>query len=214
MPDADKDRIAEELRKLIGEKITVSIITADPEEGKLIFSEKTPSSPEREKIVAKYKVGDIVNGVVTGAVEFGVFIKIEDGLEGLVHISELDWSLVENPRERYKTGEEMQAQIIEIKDDKISLSVKRLKESPWKKAESAYKKGDIVKGVVIKFNKYGALVSIEEGVAGLVHVSLFPSEDALRGALELGKTYEFQITLFEPKDERMTLALPEKEIAS
>jgi len=209
--DGDKDKIAEELKKLVGEKLTVSIITADSEEGKLIFSEKNPSSPEREKIISKYSIGDIIEGTVTGAVDFGVFVRIEEGLEGLVHISELAWSLVENPKELYKQGEKIRTKVIEIKDDKISLSVKRMEENPWQKVESKYKKGDAVKGVVIKFNKYGALVSIEEGVAGLIHISEFPSEKTLREMLELGKTYDFEITLFEPKEQRMTLRLAGEE---
>lgn len=209
--DGDKDRIESELKKLIGEKLEVSIIAAEREEGKLIFSEKSPASPEREKIVSKYSVGDVVNGEVTGAVDFGVFVKIEDGLEGLIHISEMDWALVENPRERFPQGSQIEAKIIEIKDDKISLSVKALKENPWKKAAEKYKKDTTVQGVVIKFNKYGALVSIEEGVAGLIHVSEFGSMEKLEEALELGKTYDFTISLFEPNEQRMTLVMSDKK---
>lgn len=205
--DGDKEQIATELSKLVGEKINVSIIAADPEEGKLIFSEKIPSSPEREKMVSKYGVGDVIEGEVTGAVDFGIFIKIEDSLEGLVHISEIDWSLVENPKDMFKQGEKIKAKIIEIKDEKISLSIKALKENPWKRVEEKYKKDDTVKGVVIKYNKHGALVSIEEGVAGLIHISEFESEEELRNSLELGKTYDFKITLFEPKEQRMTLTV-------
>lgn len=206
--DGDKDKIAVELKKLIGEKLEVSIIAADAEENKLIFSEKTPRSPERELIVSKYEVGDTVEGEVTGGVDFGIFVKIEDGLEGLIHISEIDWSLVENPKELYPIGTKVQAKIIEIKDDKISLSIKALKENPWNKVEAEYKKGDKVKGVVIKFNRYGALISIEEGVAGLIHISEFDSSlEKLKEVLELGKTYDFEITLFEPKEQKMALVL-------
>jgi ribosomal protein S1 len=125
----------------------------------------------------------------------------------------MDWGLVDDPRKLFKVGDKVQAQIIEIKDNKVSLSVKVLKDNPWKGAEKKYKKGDVVKGVVIKFNKYGALASIEEGVAGLVHVSEFGSEEKLRAALELGKVYAFAITLFEPKDQRMTLSFGEKKAA-
>lgn len=203
--DGDKDRILEELKKLIGEKLSVAIITADPKEGKLIFSEKNPEEKNKEKIIDTYTLGDIIDGEVTGIVDFGVFIKIQDGLEGLVHISELDWGLVEDPRELYKVGEKVQVKVIEIKDGKISLSIKALKENPWNEAAKKYKKDQEVSGVVIKFNKHGALVSIEEGVAGLVHISDFGGEDKLRDALELGKTYKFKITLFDPKDQKMTL---------
>lgn len=204
--DGDKDRILEELKRLVGERLSVIIITADPKEGKLIFSEKEPTQEEKGKIIDKYNVGDTLEGEVTGIVEFGAFVKLEEGLEGLVHISEMDWGLVEDPKILFSVGDKVNVRIIEIKDGKISLSVKALKENPWKEATEKYKKGDTVSGVVIKYNKHGALVSIEEGVAGLVHISEFESEDKLRGALELGKSYQFSITLFEPKEQRMTLS--------
>lgn len=207
--DGDKDKIMEELRKFVGSRLSMSIIGADPKEGKLIFSEKSSDNKSKKEIVEKYAVGDIVDGEVTGAVDFGVFVKVEDGLEGLVHISEIDWALVENPKDLFKVGDKVKAKVIEIKDGKISLSIKALKENPWHEAAKKYKKDDVVKGVVIKYNKHGALVSIEEGVAGLVHISEFKSEDDLRGKLELGKTYSFIINLFEAKDQRMTLSFVE-----
>ena len=105
--DGDKDKILEELKKLVGTKISVSIISAIPKEGKLIFSEKSPELKDKERIIGKYKVGDTVDGTVTGIVDFGVFVKLEDGLEGLVHISEIDWSLVEDPRALFKVGQKI-----------------------------------------------------------------------------------------------------------
>ena len=203
--DSDKDKILKELKKLIGEHISVMIISTLPKEGKLIFSEKDNNPEEKKEILSKYNVGDNLDCTVAGIVDFGVFLKLEDGLEGLVHISELDWGLVEDPRNIFKVGDKVKAKVIEIKDGKISLSIKALKENPWKEFEGKLKKGDIIKGVVIKYNKHGALVSIREGVAGLVHNSTFPSEAKLREKLELGKNYNFQITLFEPKDQKMTL---------
>ncbi len=205
--DGDKDRILDELKKLVGQKIPVAIISVLPKEGKLIFSEKALTEKDRAKMVGKYSVSDELDGTVTGAVDFGVFVKIEDGLEGLVHISEMDWALVENPRLRYKAGDAVKVKIIDIKDGKVSLSIKALKPNPWLDAEKQFKKGDRVQGVVIKYNKYGALAAIEEGVAGLVHVSEFGGDEAkLKNALLLGKSYPFTITLFEPKDQRMTLS--------
>jgi small subunit ribosomal protein S1 len=208
--DGDKDRILSELRNLVGQKLSVSIITALPKEGKLIFSEKHLDKQEREEIVQKYEIGDTVEGEITGIIDFGVFIKIQEGLEGLAHISELDWGLVENPKEMFKVGQTVKAKIIEIKDGKISLSIKALKDNPWKDASKKYHKDQKVEGVVIKFNKHGALASIEEGVAGLVHVSDFGSEEDLRKHLELGKNYPFTITLFEPNERRMALSFAGK----
>jgi small subunit ribosomal protein S1 len=203
--DGDKDRILEELRKLVGTKLPVSIIGAQPEEGKLIFSEKGQDDKEKKELIAHFAVGDTVDGEVTGMVDFGVFVKLEEGLEGLVHISEIDWGLVDDPRHFFKTGDKTRVKIIDIKDGKVSLSVKALKENPWASAKDKYHKGDSVEGVIIKFNKHGALASIEEGIAGLVHVSEFGTDDALKRTLELGKRYPFTISLFEPKDMRMAL---------
>ena len=203
--DGDKDRILEELKKLIGQRIQVTIITADPKEGKLIFSEKGPESKEKEKIVSKYEIGDEVEGTVTGIVDFGVFVKLEEVLEGLVHISEIDWGLLESPKSFVKGGQKIRVKITEIKDGKISLSIKQLRPNPWVEAGKKYKQDMPISGVIIKFNKHGALASIEEGVAGLVHVSEFGSEENLRKSLELGKTYNFKIALFDPKEQKMAL---------
>ncbi len=209
--DGDKDRILEELKKLIGQKITVSIIGAIPKEGKLIFSEKNPEMKNKEKIIDKYEVGDEVESEITGIVDFGLFIKLEEDLEGLIHISEIDWGLVDNIKGMFKVGEKVRAKVIDIKEGKISLSIKALRPNPWIEAEKKFKKDAIVQAVIIKFNKHGALASIEEGVAGLVHVSEFGTEAKMREKLSLGKSYAFKITLFEPKDQRMTLTLAENK---
>lgn len=210
--DGDKDKILVELNNLVGKHLSVIIITADSKEGKLIFSEKGPQEKEeKEEKVSKYEVGNILAGEVTGAVDFGVFVKIEDGLEGLVHISELDWGLVEDTRARFKVGDKVKVKVIEVKDDKISLSIKQLRENPWVAAANKFKKDDVVNAVVIKYNKHGALASIEEGVAGLVHISEFASEEELKNLLPLGSVHKFKISLFEPKEQRMTLLFKEAQ---
>jgi small subunit ribosomal protein S1 len=207
--NGDKDAILKELKKLVGKPLSVMLISSNAKEGKLIFSEKGSNSTPSEKVnaLARYAIGDELECEVTGAVDFGLFVKLEPGLEGLVHISEIDWALVDDPKRAYKIGDKVKAKVIEIKDGKISLSIKALKENPWKKAADSYKKDDLVNGVVIKFNKHGALVAIQEGVSGLVHHSEFGGEDKLRQALELGKSYNFTITNFEPNEQRMTLVL-------
>lgn len=208
--DGDKDKILRELKKLIGKRISVCVIGAMPKEGKLIFSEKDVESKEKAEMVGKYVVGEDVEGKITGVVEFGVFVELEEGFEGLIHISEMSWSLIDDPKALFKVGEKVKARIIEVKDGKVSLSVKALTSNPWLDAEKKFKKGDVVKGVVIKFNKHGALASIDEGVAGLVHISEFGTEDKMKENLSLGKSYDFAITFFEPKEQRMTLTFVSK----
>jgi len=203
--DGDKIKILEELKGLIGQKMIVTIIGATTDDGKLIFSEKGISGSSEKTSIEQYKIGDILEGEVTGIVDFGIFIKVDDGLEGLVHISEIDWALVEDPREHVNIGDKVKVRVIEVKDDKVSLSIKALTENPWVEAGKKYKTDMSVKGVVIKYNKHGALVSIEEGVSGLVHVSDFESLEVLKENLELGKVYDFKITLFKAKEQKMTL---------
>lgn len=207
--DGDKDKILKELKKLIGETIEVSIINTNRKESKLILSEKGHTEEDKTTLITQYNVGDELECEVTGVVDFGIFLKLQDGLEGLVHISEIDWSLVEDPRKLYKLGDKTMARIIEIKDGKVSLSIKALKANPWSRVEGKYNTGDIVSGVVIKHNKHGALIAIEEGVAGLIHVSDFENEEKLRSMLELSKTYSFKITLFNANEQRMTLSFQE-----
>ncbi|MES2623518.1 MAG: S1 RNA-binding domain-containing protein [Patescibacteria group bacterium] len=221
--DGNKDKIQDELKKLIGQKISLSIITADSKEGKLIFSERgieggtysggsnKGNAAKSAEMSAKYSVGDDVDGVVTGTVDFGVFIKVNDELEGLAHISELDWGLVEDPRILFKVGDAVKARIIDVKDGKVSMSLKARKDNPWKLASAKYKKDDEVTGVIIKFNRHGALASIEEGVSGLVHISEFGNEAKMKEKIDIGKSYTFKINMFEPREQRMTLHLVESK---
>lgn len=204
--DGNKDKVLEELKKLVGKTLPVAIIGALPKEGKLIFSEKNIDQADKKEMVDQYNVGDEITGEVTSAVDFGVFVKIQEDLEGLVHISEISWSLVEDPKALFKAGDKIRVKIIEIENGKISLSIKALSPNPWANASKKYKKGDEVSGVIIKFNKHGALASIEEGVAGLVHMSEFESEEKLREKLELGKSYNFKINIFEPDTQKMILS--------
>ncbi|HEY4527493.1 MAG TPA: S1 RNA-binding domain-containing protein, partial [Candidatus Paceibacterota bacterium] len=151
----DKDKILEELKKFVGENLNVTVIAIEPKEGKIIFSEKGAESEELRELAGKYQVGGEIEGEVTGVVDFGIFVKLEEGLEGLSHLSELDWSLVQNPNELFKVGERVRAKIIGIDSGRVSLSVKALKPDPWMQSRDKYKKGDIVEGKVLRFNKYG-----------------------------------------------------------
>ena len=206
----DKEKIFEELKNLVGKNLTVSIADINQKNGTLIFSEKNVKDKSVKDAALKYKEGDIVEGVVSGIVDFGIFIKIEEELEGLVHISELNWSLVENPGNLFKVGDKIKAKIVSVENGKISLSVKALEADPWEEIKAQYHKGDIVSGVVIRFNRHGALVSLKEAVAGLVHISEFGNEKNMKSKLELGKSYHFQITFFSPAEHRLTFSFLEK----
>lgn len=219
--DADKQKILKELQKFIGKTIEVKILDLLAQENKLILSEKAKSEEKIKETLKNYNKGDVIEGEITGVADFGVFIKFpltaEDDeanpsansgqIEGLIHISELDWQLVENPAEVVKVGEVVKAQIIDIDNNQVFLSLKSLKKNPWEEIEKQYKKGDILKGKVIKFSAFGAFVEIMPKIRGLCHISEFNSKDEMERALKIGETYDFQVLLIEPKEHRMSLKL-------
>ena len=166
-------------------------------------------------MLEKYSVGDVVKGEITGVVDFGAFMKLEDSLEGLIHISEIDWSLVENPRDVLKQGDTVEAKIIEIQGDKVALSLKALKKDPWEGLEERYNTGDIVKGTVTKLNPFGAFVQLAgEEVQGLVHISEFGNEEQMTSQLSAGSDYSFLVQLVDPKEHRISLKLVPSDASS
>jgi len=211
--DADKQKILKELQKFIGKTLEVKILDLMAQENKLILSEKAKTEEKIKEILEKYKKDDVVEGEITGIADFGVFIKFpnsENGIEGLIHISELDWQLVENPAEVVKIGEIVKAQIINISNNQVFLSLKNLKKNPWEEIEKKYEKGDVIKGKVIKFSSFGAFIEVLPKIRGLCHVSEFGSQKEMEDSLKIGKTYDFQVLLIEPKEHRMSLKLKAK----
>ncbi len=167
---ADKDEILQRLNSLVGKPIKVRILDAIKKENKLIFSEKEAVRDGLAERFANLKVGDTAHGVVTGVVDFGVFVNV-DGIEGLVHISEISWERVNNPSDYVKIGDEIDAKIIAIDKERLSLSMKQLMEDPWLHEVENLKKGDKVEGTVTRITPFGAFVQISPAVEALVHVS-------------------------------------------
>ncbi len=208
----DTSKIAKELQKFVGQDMEVKIFSLDPKEKKLILSEKIKEDEKIKELLKQYKVGDIVEGEVIGITNFGVFIKFsQDNLEGLIHISELDWQLIEDPAQIVKTGEKGKAKIISIADNKISLSLKALKKNPWQEIEKQYKAGDIIEGTVTKFNPYGAFVQITQKIQGLCHISEFGTTAKMEETLQLNEKYKFEIISLEPSEHRISLKLAKKQ---
>lgn len=204
----DKEKIFQELQKLVGTLIKVKILDLNPDENKLIFTEKGLDAVEMRKVLAGYQIGDVVEGEITGVVDFGAFMKFNEiGLEGLIHLSEIDWTLVSNPREILKPGDKVKAKIIDIQGDKVSLSLKQLKVDPWMNVAEKYHKDDMAEGRVTKFNPFGAFVELDADIQGLAHISEFGSEENMREALALDQTYKFKILLVDPKEHRIALGL-------
>ena len=204
----DKERILQELQKLVGNPLRVKVIDIDPQEQKLIFSEKGVASEESRAALAKFAVGDVIEGEVTGVVDFGAFVRFGDTLEGLIHISEIDWTLIEDPRQVLKPGDLVKAKIIDIQGEKIALSLKALKEDPWVKIAETYHKGDTVKGKITRFTSFGAFAEIEPQIQGLIHISEFGTQARMQETLAIGQTRDLKILLLDPKEHRMSLGIP------
>ena len=143
---ADKDEILQRLNALVNKPIKVRILDANKKENKLIFSEKEAIKDGLAERFSELKVGDVIKGVVTGVVDFGVFVNI-DGIEGLVHISEISWERVNNPSDYVKVGDTIDAKIIAIDKERLSLSMKQLVEDPWISEVEGLKKGSKVEEI-------------------------------------------------------------------
>ena len=204
----DKEMILEKLQKFIGQKITVRVLDLDSNEGKLIFSERAAEDDKMKSAMAKYHIGNIVEGTITGVVDFGAFIKFDTLLEGLIHISEMDWNLVKDPNDILKVGDKVTAKIVEIAEDgRISLSIKAMKNDPWDIIEERFAVNNELKCEVVTVNAYGALVKIDDGIQGLVHVSEFESEKEMREQCKPGESYTFKIKSIEPQKRKISLVL-------
>lgn len=210
--EGDPTKILRELQKFVGQEMEVKILDFSQKENKLILSEKAKSAEKIKSILEKYKIGDIVEGEVTGISSFGVFIRFgaeKESLEGLIHISELDWKLIKDPAEVVKIGQKIDVKIINIEKERVFLSLKALKKDPWEEIEKKYKKGDIIKGKIIKFKPFGALVQIVPNIQGLIHISEFGSNEKMEEALKLDKNYDFKVSLIDPAEHKIVLKLAE-----
>lgn len=209
--DGDRNKILNLLKKLVGKELEVRILDADREAEKLIVSEKAAQSEKDKKIISNLHLGDVISGEISGVVDFGAFVKFSpagaddsagEKLEGLAHISELAWQLIEDPRTIVKVGDKVEAKIIGIDNDKISLSLRALQKDPWSEIEEKYKAGDIVEGTVNKINHFGAFVYLDKDIHGLAHISemseAYPGK-TLGELIKLGESYSWKILSIEPK---------------
>ncbi|MFH2104732.1 MAG: S1 RNA-binding domain-containing protein [Parcubacteria group bacterium] len=206
--NGDSNKILSMLKDFIGRKLNVKIITVDQKENKLIISEKKVVFDDQKKNMKGLKVGDVVEGTVSGIVDFGAFVRF-DGLEGLVHISELSWQRINNPDEVVKVNEQVKVEVIGIDDSKITLSLKKLKEDPWAEAVKSYKVGQVVDGEVIKVAPYGAFVQLDKDVHGLAHISELSAGKVaqVEELLNIGERKKFKILSIDPEEHRLGLSL-------
>lgn len=205
----DKNRILEKLREMVNKEMEVKVIDVDEPEEKLIVSERAVWEDSQKAVLESYKVGDVVDGEISALTTFGAFIRFGQGLEGLVHISEIAWQRIDHPKDVLKVGDKVQAQIIQLDHSKIYLSIKRIVDDPWKKAKDKYNVGDKVKGKVLKIESFGLMVGLDREIHGLAHISEVSDEPVsnLHDKFKLGQEYEFEVVSIEPAEHRLGLKL-------
>lgn len=212
VPGGDKQRILDQLRVHIGKDFQVKVIDVNQKDEKLIVSEKAVWEDEQKAVLESYKIGDTIDGEISALTSFGAFVKFGEGLEGLVHISEIVWQRIDHPKDILKVGDPVKAVIIDLNKSKIYLSIKRLVEDPWKSVKEKYKVGDTVSGEVHKIEPFGLMVKLDENIHGLAHISELSDEmiadvKVIKEKFTIGQTYPFDIVSIEPAEHRLGLKL-------
>ena len=208
---SDKDEILQRLNALINKELRVRILDADRKANKLIFSEKEAVKEGLAERFEKMAIGDAVKGVVTGVVDFGVFVNVE-GIEGLIHISEISWERVSNPSDYVKVGQTVEAKIIAIDKERLSLSMKQLTQDPWLDEVEQFKSGDTVEGTVTRITPFGAFVQLSPSVEALVHVSELGGDGTdPEKVFTLNERKEFVILEIDKDNRKISLSLADKK---
>jgi len=203
----DKNRILDKLREMTGKEFEVKVIDVDEKEEKLIVSERAVWEDSQKAVLEAYKINDIVSGEISALTSFGAFVKFGDGLEGLIHISEIAWQRIDHPKDVLKVGDQVKAQIIQLDHSKIYLSIKRLVDDPWKKVKEKYKMGDKVTGKIIKVEPFGLMIALDKEIHGLAHISELSDDPIanINDKFKLGQELEFEVVSVEPAEHRLGL---------
>ncbi|MCI0479270.1 S1 RNA-binding domain-containing protein [Candidatus Uhrbacteria bacterium] len=218
----EKARILEKLKGLVGASMDVKVIDLNEEEEKLIVSEKAVWETKQEGVISKHQIGETIEGEVTAVTDFGAFVRFDENLEGLVHISEIAWQRIDHPRDVLKPGDRVRAEIINIEGSKIFLSMKKLVPDPWKKVSERYELGQVVKGRVLKINPFGLFVELDPEIHGLAHISELAAKPVkdVNEIARVGDEFDFRIVSIDPESHRLGLSLkktaeevPEKQEA-
>lgn len=215
--DGNKNQIMQQLQSLVNQKLEVKIIDLDPQEKRLIVSEKALERDKIKKILAaSYQIGDIIEGTISNLTNFGAFCRFKAAksdmpdqiLEGLIHVSEIDWAPIDHPANFLKPSQKVKAKIIEIAGDRVSLSLKALKQDPWQDLEKKYQPGQTVQGKVNRLNRFGAFVLLANNIQGLVPMSEFRQQNKeIQEMVKVGEEREFKIKSLDVKAHRLALGL-------
>ncbi|MFR1532983.1 MAG: 30S ribosomal protein S1 [Bilophila wadsworthia] len=195
-----------------GDEVEVVILGVDPEKKRISLGMKQIKPNPWELVGEKYPEGTILEGVIKNITEFGMFIGIEDGIDGLIHVSDISWTKkIRHPNELFKVGDTVQAKVLTVdqESEKFTLGIKQLTEDPWTNVPTAYPVGGLVKGIITNITDFGLFVEVEEGIEGLVHVSEL-SNKKVKTPAELykeGEEIQAKIIHVSAEDRRLGLSI-------
>ncbi|RMG92367.1 MAG: S1 RNA-binding domain-containing protein [Chloroflexi bacterium] len=200
------------LRQWMGHTLTLKIIEVNPRLNRLILSERASrvKAETKERILSRLKPGDIIEGTITNLTDFGAFVDL-GGVEGLIHLSELSWSRVTHPGHIVKPQQKVKVKVlnVDLQNERIALSLKRLKRNPWEGVESRYYPGQLVEGIVSNVVNFGAFVQLEDELEGLVHISELAEGVFLhpRNVVQVGDRVVARVLSVNGEAKRLALSL-------
>jgi len=209
---SESNTLLKQMQKYIGSSFLVKIENLDKDTDKLIVSEKSVADEIINQKLSKYQIGDVIEGRVSGIVDFGLFVRFDTELEGLIHISELAWKKIEDPREHFALSQLVQARIISVDGGgRINLSIKQLQENPWVKFAQNTKPGDKIEATVTKLAPYGAICLTEDEIQGLCYIAQIAEESIepaqIEKYLKVGDKKSFTVIEINHSDCRLSLSL-------
>ncbi|BAS27626.1 30S ribosomal protein S1 [Limnochorda pilosa] len=210
-------RYVEDLSQFVGQTLRLKVIEIDRQRNNVVLSRKEVLEKEMEsskvELLASLKPGTAVDGVVRRLTDFGAFVELEGGVEGLLHVSEMAWSRVRHPRDVVKEGQKVKVKVLSVDPAKgrISLSLKGAQPDPWRNIHERYQIGELVTGEVTRTVEFGAFVKLEDGVEGLVHISQLASHHVNDASevVQTGDQVTVKVISLDPKARRIGLSLKE-----
>ncbi|MSU42348.1 MAG: 30S ribosomal protein S1 [Pedosphaera sp.] len=195
-----------------GQEIEAVVLGVNKEEQKISLSLKKLEKNPWDSAMEKYSVGSVVKGIARNLTSYGVFVELEEGIDGMIHVSDLSWTRkINHPMELIKKGQEVEAKVLEVDRDnqRISIGVKQLGQDPWQQIDSLYKLGDLVTGKVTKLASFGAFIGLDHDMDGLVHISQVSEEriEKIKDHLKAGQDVTARVIKVDKVDRRIGLSI-------
>ncbi len=196
----------------VGQELEAVVLGVNKEEQKISLGVRQLEPNPWDEIEHRYQIGRQVKGTVRNLTAYGAFVELEEGIDGMIHVSDMSWTKkINHPSEMIKKGDEIEAVVIDIdkQNQRISLGIKQLEGDPWKEIEAKYKIGDLIKGKVSKITTFGAFVSLEGDIDGLVHISQISEDrvDKIKDVLKIGQEIEARVIKVDKAERRIGLSL-------